>query len=149
MRFLEEPDIQDWLQRRRIRIDPPFSVEDRTEVRHRARPVTLRAAAQRCVASLAPWRECLLLVTEWDIWPGGVDWPAYYAARGAQGEKRSIDVAPGHLFRAREADLLAGFLALVFAHGWDALVLPAGRDRPAGPVVCVSHDGWLEYRSNA
>jgi hypothetical protein len=142
MRFMEEPDIQAWLQRHGIRIDPPFSVEDRAEVSRRARPATLRAAAERCAASLGAWRECLLLVTEWDIWPGGVDWPAYYAARGAQGEKRSLEVAPGHLFKAGEADLLAGFLAMVLAHGWDALVIPA-----AGPFVCVSHDGWLECRT--
>lgn len=147
MRFLEEPEIQEWLDRHGIRIDPPFSVEDRAKVNHRARAATHRAAAERCVASLGAWRECLLLVTEWDVWPGGVDWPAYYAARGAQGEKRSLEVAPGHLFRAHEADRLAGFLAMVFAHGWDALVLPAERDRPAGPFLCVSHDGWLEYRA--
>lgn len=148
MRFLEEPEIQDWLLRRRIRIDPPFGVEARAEVRRRARPATLLAAAERCLAPLGAWRECLLLVTEWNVWPTGEDWPAYYAARGAQGEKRSLDVAPGHLFQAREAPLLAGFLAMVFAHGWDALVLPAGKDPSAGPFLSISHDGKLEYRAS-
>jgi hypothetical protein len=146
MRFLEEPEIQAWLERQAIRIDPPFRVERRVRFSRRARPGTLQAAARACVAGLGPWSSCLLLVTEWSIWASGEDWPAYYAVRGGQGEKRSIEVAPGHLFQAREGPLLAVFLARTLGNGWDGLLLPAGRGRAEAGFVSISHDGWLETR---
>jgi hypothetical protein len=101
-----------------------------------------------CVRSLRSWDECLLWVTSWGIWPSSENWPAYYQARGAEGERRSLEVAPGHLFAAVEAELLKGFLRLVLENAWDAHVLPAREGRRNGTYAFACHDEWVEIRAD-
>jgi hypothetical protein len=105
------------------------------------------AVAAACVQALGRWDECLLWVRGWGVWPSSEDWPAYYALRGARGERRSLEKAPGHLFTPAEQELLATFLTQVMQNGWDAEVLPVGSKPPATKRVHVSHDEWLEIRS--
>jgi hypothetical protein len=73
--------------------------------------------AARVIAASLPalglWDECLLWLTDWDIWEQNEDWPAFYAARGARGERHSLASKPGHLFGADETDDLRLFLTMV------------------------------------
>jgi len=74
---------------------------------------------------------------------GGENWPAYYALRGARGERRSLDKAPGHVFDGNEKEAFVRFLAQVMENAWDADVLVV----PKIKRIHVSHDEWLELRS--
>jgi hypothetical protein len=60
-------------------------------------------AAHDLIDSLGKWDEYLAWITLWGVWPSGEDWPEFYAWRGALGERRSLDIAPGHRFDYREA----------------------------------------------
>lgn len=82
------------------------------------------AAARDLVAALGTWDECLVWITLWGVWGSGEDWPEYYAWRGSLGERRSLDVAPGHRFDRDEVALLTQLLELVW---FDAD--PVGRAR--------------------
>ncbi|MBX3356391.1 MAG: hypothetical protein KF724_11915 [Phycisphaeraceae bacterium] len=104
-------------------------------------------AARQCIAALGSWDECLLWVTEWGVWPSGEDWPRYYAARGGRGERRSLEDAPGHLFRAGEQDALLEFLTQVLEHAWDAHVLPAIAGRRTDAQGVASHDEYIDIHT--
>ena len=103
------------------------------------------AVAAAAVRALGAWNECLVWVTEWGVWASGEDWPRFYAWRGAHGERRSLEVAPGHLFSAREAAEMEDLLTPVLENAWDATVLPALAGAPTDRRVVTSHDEWIEW----
>jgi len=93
------------------------------ESRHRRMwydPGTPEAAeplAAAMIRALGEWDEAVLWLTRWLVWPSSENWPAYYAARGARGELRSIDDKPGHLFAAGEQDALVEFATFALRNG--------------------------------
>ncbi len=93
---------------------------------------------------LTPWDECVVIVTLWSVWPSSEDWPRVYAWRGVRGERRSLEVAPGHHFMPSEADLLRELLVLIADNGWDAIVLCARDGRATDVRATASHDGYWE-----
>jgi len=149
MRFLEESEIQNWCNSHGIALDLPFTSERRVQYSGKDQSAAATPISKECVDSLGDWSECLLLVAEWGIWPSSEDWPAYYEARGFFHEKRSIDIAPGHLFDNLDSNLLVEFLTLVIQNGWNAYVLPVLNGNAGTSLVYVSHDDWLEFRSYA
>ena len=106
-------------------------------------PENALGVTEACLAALGTWDECLLWPTDWDIWESDEDWPAFYATRGARGERHSLAARPGHLFGMEEADDLRQFLSLVIQNGWDAHVLPIVKGAGERRLRC-SHDGWVE-----
>ena len=106
-------------------------------------------AAADLLARLGPWDECLVWIRTWGIWPSGEDWPEFYAWRGALGERRSLDKAPGHRFERGEARELTELLTLVMENAWDADVLCALSGRISGVFGHISHDEWYEIRESA
>ena len=125
---------------------------DGTDARRRIlynyqQPQTAPALAAELVDALGPWDEAVLWVTRWGVWPSSEDWPAYYAARGARGERRSIDDAAGHWFDAGERGGLAEFITLVLRNGWDAFVLTARSGRLGALRLRISHDEWAEVQA--
>ena len=155
MRFLESNEIEEWCAERGVPLADDGGLPDDPKLVHAKRATYARghrsgrewAVAAACVQALGRWDECLLWVRGWGIWPSSEDWPAYYALRGARGERRSLEKAPGHLVEAPEQELLATFLTQVMQNGWDAEVLPVASKPPATKRVHVSHDEWLEIRS--
>jgi hypothetical protein len=154
MLFLEINEIWEWCAQRSIALDGGRKPADDPALAHRGR--WLYATGERsgrepqvaadCVRALGAWNECLLWITLVGVWPSGEDWPAFYAWRGAQGEKRSVGIAPGYLFAAGEEDLLRDVLTQVFENAWDAYVLLAS-DNAALPIRArVSHDEWVEMQ---
>lgn len=100
--------------------------------------------AATCAEMLGRWDECLLWVIGWGVWPSSEDWPRYYAERGARGERRSLEEAPGHLFQDGEGAILADFLTQVLENAWDAYVLPAVSGGSADARAVVSHDEFVD-----
>ncbi len=96
------------------------------------------------VKQLGPWDECLVRITLWGVWPSSEDWPRFYAWRGTLGERRSLNVAPGHRFDRDETSLLTALLTLVMGSAWDADVLCSIGGRADLKRAKVSHDEWYE-----
>jgi hypothetical protein len=96
---------------------------------------------------LGRWDECLVWPTDWDIWESDEDWPEFYAARAARGERHSLAAKPGHLFGVGELDDLRLFLGMVIQNGWDAHVLPLSKGSGERRLRC-SHDGWVELAAS-
>ncbi len=156
MRFLHINECAEWCREQGASIDDPWTLAKDPALASESRilfapngslglePQVLSA----CMARLGSWEECLLWVTEWDIWPSSEDWPALYRLRGAQGEIASLWHKPGHLFVTTEALLLADFLLIVLMNGWDAHLLPSNR-ATIGHRFFVSHDGWVALSTTA
>ena len=156
MRFLELVQIEEWCDKHGIRLsnrlptpDPLLSHHARSTYSEGKRSGRELSVAASCVKTLGAWEECLLWVTGWGIWASGEDWPKYYAARGARGERRSLQTAPGHLFEAGESTAMTEFITLVLENAWDAFILPAALGGDMRLRICVSHDEWLEVCSTA
>jgi hypothetical protein len=156
MEFLAAGVIEDWCRERGIRLESDKAVAIAAS-EHIVESLAYDQAAEpqgqesrvaaHCVRRLHSWDECMLWVTEWGVWPSSEDWPKYYDARGAHGERRSIDVAPAQVFRFDEAALLVEFTTLVLENAWDAHMIPVMALRPTGQRVLISHDEWVEIRS--
>jgi hypothetical protein len=154
MDFLERLIVQDWCRDHRFPLDsrgddllpdPEHEVLERHIYRQLSdREGWERELAARCVAALGEWDECLLWITLWGIWPSSENWPAYYQTRGAEGELRSLDVAPGHLFQPAERGKLENFVCLVIENAWDACVLPVRGRQGNGRWALLSHDELVD-----
>ena len=151
MRFIEINEIEEWCRERGIGLgsdgalvdDPTLSHTKRASYAEGRRSGREPAVAVACARALGRWDECLLWVRVWGIWGSGENWPAYYALRGAQREKRSLDKAPGHLFESADGELFVSFLAQAMENAWDADILIV----PKIKRIHVSHDEWVELRS--
>jgi hypothetical protein len=151
MHFIELDEIREWTQERGI----DLASEERVQLsgtplllsRPFGQAVDSRGqeeiVATACVESIGEWDECLLWVQEWGVWPSSENWPAYYQERGQQGERRSLEKAPGHVFGLGETHMLTQFLRLVLENAWEAQVvfLLGGR---AIARAHVSHDEWVD-----
>ena len=155
MRFFEINEIWEWCADRGIGLEdnarpmaePRLGHVVRSTYANGGRSGREAAVAAAAVRALSAWDECLLWVTQVGVWPSTEDWPAYYAMRGARGERRSLDVAPGHWFAADEGSQLADFLRVVLESGWDAYVLATRDGRETDTRLRVSHDDWIELQS--
>jgi hypothetical protein len=151
VRFIEINEIWEWCKDRGVQLAEQSTLLDDPTLSHRKRAVYARgdrsgqerSVAAACVRALGRWDECLLWVREWGVWGSSENWPAYYALRGARGEQRSLDKAPGHVFDADEKEEFVLFLTQVMENAWDADVLVV----PKTKRIHVSHDEWLELRS--
>ena len=151
MEFIEDNQIREWCAERGIPCDdegkppPEYSIVESKLFGHAAEPRGQESAiAAWCVQALGRWDECLLWITLWGVWPSSEDWPTYYAARGMQGERRSIGVAPGHLFARGEEDLLTQFVELTLLNAWNAHVVPVSGGIPTRRRLLISHDEYIE-----
>jgi len=158
VRFFETGEVELWCAERgvalaegeaRVAPDPRLAHPARMRYAEGQRSGRERAVAAAAVRALGAWDECLLWVTLVGVWPSTEDWPAYYALRGAEGERRSLGISPGHWFAREESAKLEQFLAAVMQNGWDAWVLPARDGTATDRRVRVSHDEWLEVQSSA
>jgi hypothetical protein len=123
---------------------PELPVSHRAAYAHGQRSGAEGAAAKELVRNLGPWFECLVWVRQWGVWPSGEDWPAFYAWRGALGERRSLEIAPGHRFDASEGEVMRELVQLVMENAWDADVLCVVDGRADRVGARISHDEWFE-----
>ena len=147
MQFLEDNQIAEWYSEHAL---PPSNSIGQAIVMKRlfgqsvdppGQEADITAAA---VEALGHWEECLLWIKQWGVWPSSEDWPRYYAERGAQGERRSLEIAPGHLFAAAERGLLLRFLQLILENAWEAEAYAVAGGTPNGRRLFISHDEFIE-----
>ena len=157
MRFFESNEIWEWCAERDIALDDRSRPAPDARLTQTARAYFAEGTrsgregptAVAAIDALGAWDECLLWVTLVGVWSSSEDWPAYYAFRGRQGERRSLEVAPGHWLAAGERELLATVLTQVLQNGWEAYVLPAVAGHSTGRRLFVSHDEFVELQANA
>jgi hypothetical protein len=157
MRFLEIVEIEFWCNERGIALaDGEARLAPDPRLCHRSRVLYATGGrsgrepevAEAAIQALGQWDECLLWITLVGVWSSGEDWPAYYALRGTEGERRSLGTAPGHLFAADEQSKLTRFLTAAMENGWDAWALPARGGWPTEVRLRVSHDEWVELQAS-
>jgi hypothetical protein len=154
VRFIDLIEVWEWCEQHGVALedrvnvapDPSFATTHRVTYAAGSPSGRELLVARDLVSRLSGWDECLLWVVEWGIWESSEDWPAYYAARGAAGEKRSLQNAPGLLTVPPEEDELARFLAYAMENGWDAYVIPSRDGAATAQLVFSSHDEWAELR---
>ena len=151
MDFLEDNQICAWAAERGLPRGEGFDVrlpelpsEYRGEYAEGRRSGREGFAAADLVARLGWWDECLVWIKLWGVWASGEDWPQFYAWRGALGERRSLETAPGHRFDCGESLLLVALLTLIMENAWDADVLCSVRGRADKVRATISHDEWFE-----
>jgi len=151
MEFLEHNQICHWAEERGLRRGDGFAVQlpdlepHLKKVYAHGRSSGLEAAAAHdLLAGFGKWDECLVWITLWGVWPSGEDWPEFYAWRGALGERRSVQVAPGHRFESSEVPSLARLLTLIMKNAWDADILCSRSGRADQLRAKISHDEWYQ-----
>jgi hypothetical protein len=105
----------------------------------------------RLVASLIheerDFRSAYLWVTQWGVWNPNVEGVGFNALeryRQGFGENRSLNVAPGHLFRQDEFLSSVACLLQPMVIGWDAYYIPQFVAGTLDYLVLVSHDSLLD-----
>jgi len=151
MEFLEITRISEWAERHGLSTGDEFRVQlpvlpSKFSSTYAAggRSGREEASAKTLIHQLGIWEECLVWITGWGVWPSSEDWPKYYAWRGSFGERRSLNEAPGHLFKQDESHLLDQLLALIMENAWEANILCSVEHRADIILAKISHDEWFE-----
>jgi hypothetical protein len=151
MEFLEANQIVQWAEERGLARGDGFEVRlpdlpslYRREYANGRRSGQERAATDDFIGHLGTWDECVVWIRSWGVWPSGEDWPQFYAWRGAFGERRSVETAPGHRFNRGDGARLAELVTLIMENAWDADVLCSRGGRADGTRGRISHDEWYE-----
>jgi hypothetical protein len=148
MQFLEKSEIEEWCVEHQVPLALSKAEGSVASTRFFGQAVSPRgqepAVVTAVMAELGTWDECLLWIQEWGIWPSSENWPAYYAARGVQGERRSLQVAPGHLAVGEDRETLITFLRITLENAWEACVVPVVAGEWTGRWVHTSHDECAE-----
>ena len=155
MQFIVVNEISEWLQSREVdtgedtwqpRI-PELKHRYRTRFAHGVKSGKAQYLASQAISTSLEWSEAVLWIAAWGIWASSEDWPQYYALRGSNGERRSLDDAPGHIFQRREYSLLISFLTLTLENAWDAHVFFSTSAKQLGTIIRTSHDEWIELQT--
>lgn len=152
MQILDVVYVWDWCRTHGVLDEDasPYRIRADATLTHRSRvvfapngPTGYEPAVTAAVAgALGTWDECLLWVTAWGIWPSSEDWPRYYAWRGRQGTRLSLEAAPGHLATSADIEEFRELVLQVLENGWDALLLAARGGKLLPLRIRFSHDGW-------
>jgi hypothetical protein len=151
MEFLADNQICAWAEEHGLERSDGFDVRlpdlpslYRREYANGRRSGGERAAAEDFLTRLESWDECLVWIRLWGVWASGEDWAKFYAWRGALGERRSLETAPGHRFDRSDAVLLTQLIVLIMQNAWDADILCARGGAADGMRGHISHDEWYE-----
>jgi hypothetical protein len=90
---------------------------------------------------LQPFRECLLWVTEWGVWPSSENLHLFYRLRESYGERRHLHDAPGHSFLGHENADLATYIQVALQFGWGFYLVTS----PSYQSAFVSHDEYVKF----
>jgi hypothetical protein len=89
-------------------------------------------------------RNICLYISGWGVWGSSENLDLFYGYRRSFGEKRTLMEAPVHLFEPTENNTFVSILCMAFYFVWDAWVF----DTEGKALVRISHDEWLEVRTN-
>jgi len=101
------------------------------------------AVAANVVSWLGDFDQCLLLITEYGIWPSSENLHLYYKLREAYKEKSKLHDSPGHLFEHGEQADLTTYLSLAIQFGWGGYLLP----EPCTVELNLSHNGIIDVNT--
>jgi hypothetical protein len=90
---------------------------------------------------LQPFRECLLWVTEWGVWPSSENLHLFYRLRESYDERRSLHDAPGHSFLGYENADLTTYIQVALQFGWGFYLVTS----PSHHSAFVSHDEYVDF----
>jgi hypothetical protein len=93
---------------------------------------------------LQPFRECLMWVTEWGIWPSSENLHLFYRLRESYGERRHLHDAPGHSFLGHENADLATFIQVALQSGWGFYLVAS----PSYYSAFASHDEYVNFHTD-
>ncbi len=151
MEFLEDNQICEWASKHALEIGerlevrlPDLLSQGRKPYARGRRSGREAALAAEIVGALGSWDECLVWIRLWGVWPSGEDWPRFYSWRGTLGERRSLQVAPGHHFFSGETQLVIQLLTMIMENAWDAEILCSRSGRADGRRGRICHDEWYE-----
>ncbi len=102
-----------------------------------------KTAIARCLAAHLLSREgqkCVVLVTEWGIWPSSECMPLSDRYRASLGCDAPIIDQPGHCFETADQDLLFALLSMILYFIWGCECVSTD----ANWAVRISHDEFLE-----
>lgn len=88
-------------------------------------------------------RRVLIYLQNWDIFPSSGHLPLLRRLREALGERRTLELSPGHVFHEGERDDAVSVLVLTAEFFWDCLVVGDSGSHAA----YLSHDGYCEIFS--
>jgi hypothetical protein len=140
MQFLTSRECEEWLAGRG-REAPTIEnakFSQRASLPNDA-PALYFAARQIAAAVMAQRQPCLLWIQEWGIWSSSENLHLYYRLRESYGDRRMLEMAPGHLFLEHEIEDLTTFLHISLLHGWGGYLL----SHLDYLNVFFSHDGYL------
>jgi hypothetical protein len=98
-----------------------------------------RLACMLGIEDEALFNGALLWITLSDIGSPQLEkagWSMVEMMRRSFGEMRPLQSAPGHWFRSDQLAELTAFVVACFVFGWDAYLIPSGREH----FVQISHD---------
>jgi hypothetical protein len=85
-----------------------------------------------------------IYVSGWGVWGSAENLDLFYGYRRSFGENRPLIEAPVHVFERTEDEAFVSILCMALYFGWDAWVF----DTEGKALVIISHDEWLEVRTN-
>jgi hypothetical protein len=147
MIILTESECVQWAKRYKVKLD-----ERSLPLRCNGHPHRLRLkfpssytkmlhVARRIEAVLYINSQCLLWVTDWEIWPSSENWQLFYRYRQSYGNNKLLSDAPGHLCLSHERPEIVTLLWLGMLQGWDLHIFP---DNAWSNCIFISNDEWIE-----
>jgi len=85
-----------------------------------------------------------IYVSGWGVWGSCENLDLFYGYRRSFSESRTLMQAPVHLFEQSEKNTFVSILCMAFYFVWDAWAF----DTEGKALVRISHDEWLEVRTN-
>ena len=85
-----------------------------------------------------------IYISGWGVWESSENLDLFYGYRRSFGENRTLVEAPVHVFQHGEESAFASILSMALYFVWDAWVF----DTEGNALVRISHDEWLEVRTN-
>jgi hypothetical protein len=154
MQFLTSAECEQWLSDRdRVRptlsscsLPPGGRVGEGGEFTARIgfpnKAHRLQWFARQIATQLASGAPCLMWLDEWGIWNENLH--LYYRLRESYGDRRLLEVAPGHLCLGYETEDLATMLQVAKLNGWGGYLLT----HLDYVNAFVSHDEYIDLFSN-
>jgi len=150
--WYRENNLENYVDPKGINYDEPvlpkFLHKERLEFNTQGNIPKQDIIVEDFISKIPEWIECLVVITQLGVWPSAEDWPRFYSWRGKNGSKFSVNDAPGHLFNFSDISELKELLTQVFEYGWEGYMLFKFNEPNINIAVFISHDGWLEVKSN-
>lgn len=138
MKFLDRFKIREFLEKRHLTSGETNSNKQSFTV---PADTGRKTALARLLASyMGNYSDCLLVISEWEIWPSSENMELFRLVRLGLGNGEDISNFPGHFFERGEIQPFECILDIVLYFYWDAEIFLSD-----GSLTCrVLHDEIVE-----